>query len=326
MNISVVIPTYQRRNILARTLPTVLGQELPIHQYEVIVVVDGSTDGTIEFLRSIDTPRCALRVIEQLNGGQASARNTGLRAAKGEIVLFLDDDLLSGPTLLREHLHAHEKAGNWVISGNILPASESHDLAGDLTAAFCEHLSSVATRGAQGARWPQVACGANDSVRLSLLLRAGGFDERFTWACEDLELGLRLWRMGARVRYQPKAIVHHIHSKSALDMVTRDAVRFGRNELLLCRTHPEYRPYSPLSDLFQGRYSRRLSRQFVARLPISLEPFLRIPYALAERLHWHRIGKQVGLRLLRARITIERLRSAVREAGSWHALRREFDR
>ncbi len=98
--ISVVVATYNRRAVLARTLPTLFAQDLPPGQYEVIVVVDGSTDGTAEWLRGL-RPRQAFRVLEQPNLGPAAARNAGLAAARGGLILFLDDDILCGPTLLR---------------------------------------------------------------------------------------------------------------------------------------------------------------------------------------------------------------------------------
>lgn len=324
MKLSVVIPTYQRREILARTLPTVFAQDFSPFQYEIIVVVDGSTDGTAEFLRGIDQPACRFKVVEQPNRGLASARNAGLRAATGEVVLFLDDDVLCDASLLRRHVEAHQQPGNWVVSGTILSAPGSHDLAGDLNAAFCEYLSSVAQAGGE-ARWPQVACGVNDSAPRMALLAAGGFDERFASMREEVELGLRLWKAGVRVRFEPRAVVYHLYDKSARDLVARDAVRFGRNELLLCRLHGDYRPHSPLAELFRSRWTRRLPRQVAARLPVSPGPLLGIPCFVAERLRRIPAARKIGVRLLRARITIELLRSAVREAGSWRSLRQEFD-
>ena len=62
MKVSVIIGTYNRRDLLARTLPTVLTQDFPAHEYEVVVVVDGSTDGTIEFLRDLRPP-CVRRSV-----------------------------------------------------------------------------------------------------------------------------------------------------------------------------------------------------------------------------------------------------------------------
>src|SRR5436190_9767150 len=124
MRISVVIATYNRRRILSRTLPTVLTQTVAPEDYEVIVVVDGSTDGTAEFLRDQRDHPC-LRVVEQPNLGQAAAINAGLIAAGGDIILFLDDDILCPPDLLGKHLHAHRDAEVSLVYGPVLLAPES---------------------------------------------------------------------------------------------------------------------------------------------------------------------------------------------------------
>ena len=122
--LSVVIPTYNRRNILSRTLPTVFRQDFSADEYEVIIVVDGATDGTVEMLRDLKPP-CPFHVLEQSNRGQASARNAGLQAACGELVLFLDDDLLCDRFLFREHQAAHDGTDPVVVIGPVYLAPES---------------------------------------------------------------------------------------------------------------------------------------------------------------------------------------------------------
>src|SRR5215471_12914256 len=109
LKLSVVIPTYNRRELLSRTLQTVLHQHFPAEDYEVVVVVDGSTDGTIDMLRTFN-PTCGFRVFNQPNRGQAAARNVGWKAALGELILFVDDDLMCDPTLLQEHTLAHDNS------------------------------------------------------------------------------------------------------------------------------------------------------------------------------------------------------------------------
>src|SRR6202030_1015727 len=109
MRISVIIATYNRKDVLTRSLPPLFDQDFSVDDYEVLVVVDGSTDGTARYLRSL-RPRCRLRAFEKPHRGQAAAINTGLRAASGEIVLFLDDDILCPPNLLRVHVDAHTDA------------------------------------------------------------------------------------------------------------------------------------------------------------------------------------------------------------------------
>ena len=123
--LSVVIPTRNRRALLARTLPTVLAQDLPPADYEVIVVSDGSTDGTVEFLQQMShTSPVALRVLDRPQAGLAAARNAGIHAATGPLVLLLDDDMLGEPALVSRHLAAHNGRPDVVI-GSVETSTES---------------------------------------------------------------------------------------------------------------------------------------------------------------------------------------------------------
>src|SRR5258708_12940009 len=120
--ISIVVTTYDRRETLAKCLQALAEQDWPISNYEVIVVDDGSTDGTQEFLRTLKYGP-VLRVLDQPNRGLAAARNAGLRAARNELVLFLDDDLLCKPQVVSEHLKAHERGNCQLAFGPVLVSS-----------------------------------------------------------------------------------------------------------------------------------------------------------------------------------------------------------
>ena len=114
--LSVVVPTFNRRSILQRTIPALLKQRDVGAEFEVIVVVDGSTDGTLALLNEMGSaPR--LRIIAQKNRGLAAARNRGAAAARGEIILFLDDDMMAGPDLAAVHVAEHGTASDMVVLG-----------------------------------------------------------------------------------------------------------------------------------------------------------------------------------------------------------------
>ena len=98
--------------------------DFPRHEYEVVVVVDGSTDGTSAMLRELEPP-CGFQVLEQPNQGPAVARNHALAAARGEVVLFLDDDILCEPQVLGEHLLGHTGSAAAVVHGPIYCAPAS---------------------------------------------------------------------------------------------------------------------------------------------------------------------------------------------------------
>jgi glycosyltransferase involved in cell wall biosynthesis len=103
--ISVVIPTYNRKGLVLEAIHSALQQEPK--NYEVIVVDDGSTDGTVEYLKSLNLP---IKIISKKNGGVSSARNEGIKYAKGRYVAFLDSDDLWLPGILKaqfEYLKSH---------------------------------------------------------------------------------------------------------------------------------------------------------------------------------------------------------------------------
>jgi GT2 family glycosyltransferase/peptidoglycan/xylan/chitin deacetylase (PgdA/CDA1 family) len=322
--ISVVIPTYNRRELLIRTLPTVLAQNLPAEDYEVIVVVDGSTDGSGDWLRGL-APLVALRVLEQPNRGPGAARNTGIGAARGRVVLLLDDDLLCGPALLREHLAAHDRPERRVVFGPVFIAADSPDsLATDLARQDAAAWTTRLERTLEPT-WPRDAMvDANSSVARAVLLECGGFDERFGRQRETADLGLRLWAMGVRFRYHPAAVARQVYVKSSRDVVRADAAEFGKRSVLLARKHRAYRPHSALAGWGQGPWWRRSLRCAAIRLPLSPAPLLRGPEWIAERGRRHSTFRRAGVTLLRTRQGIAMLRGAAQEAGSWRALREEL--
>jgi len=110
LNASVIIPTYNRRDLLLWTVATLDRQSIPPERYEVIVGVDGSNDGTVEAL-AVLRPRYSLRWVWQRNHGQAAITNFAARLARHEVLVFLTDDQLASPELLAAHLDVHQRHG-----------------------------------------------------------------------------------------------------------------------------------------------------------------------------------------------------------------------
>jgi GT2 family glycosyltransferase/peptidoglycan/xylan/chitin deacetylase (PgdA/CDA1 family) len=322
--ISALVATYNRRELFARTLPSILSQKFPRDQYEVVIVVDGSTDGTAQWLCTIRTDR-QLKIIEQPNRGLPAARNAALGAARGEVVLLLDDDIMCSPQLLLEHLKLHRDADNIVAYG---PLSVSDDSPPSIAVNWLR----IATQQSNSRRminsqpeWPaDLAVAANYSIRRSALLAAGGFDERLVGACEEFELGWRLRKAGFDFRFAPNAASSQIYVKSAQDIVNDGGIR-GRNEVRLCRKHRDYRSISPLKRIADGRTPIRVARIAGARLPISPEPLLACLYRIADRFTRFPTAHRIAMRLLGLRLGAAFLRAAVREAGSWGAFRQQFN-
>lgn len=325
LKISVIVPTYNRRELIERTIQTLFDQDLPPDQYEVVVVVDGSRDGTAEYLNSL-RPACRFVVLEQpANRGQGSAKNVGLAAARGEIVVFLDDDLLCERTLLSEHLRAHEGPGRSLVVGYIM--LETSSLPKFVTRLWPESYAQWVERAASEPpeSWPiDLPVGTNTSAARAELLSAGGFDEALARMCEDLDLALRLRSRGLQLRFQPRAKAYQVYVKTAEDLVSRDAEWQGRNSILLARKHPALRPYLCHARLWQGSLLKRNARVLSTRLAFSPDPFLKLLFQICERFSSNRAFARASKALFRARAGIATFRSGLRELGSWKEMRREF--
>jgi peptidoglycan/xylan/chitin deacetylase (PgdA/CDA1 family) len=303
-------------------LPTVLGQDLAPDQYEIVVVLDGPDQETAHWLKSLPAAQPRLRVVEQAHRGLAAARNTGLREARAETVLLLDDDLLCSPRLVRRHAEA--AADNLIAMGAVPVSGDSpRAIAAQWVRRSVEartlRLSTV------GPQWPvDIALCANYSAPRKLLLACGGFDETLVGACEEFDLGIRASKAGAQFRYLPDAVASEIYVKTAQAMVRRDCPARGANEVRLCRKHPEFRPVSALARFNQGARTRRMLRYAAVRAPFSLEPLMAPAFGAGEALTRLGMPEQVALRLLDFRRSTALYRSALVKTGSWSSFRAEF--
>ena len=326
MDITVVIATYNRRELLARTLPSVLGQDYPPGDYEIILVVDGSTDGTAQYVRSLRT-ECRVEVLEQENRGPAAARNAGIGAAAGEVALFLDDDIRCDRGLLREHAEAHAAENGVLVHGAVWVAPESPPtLVAWGTDQWNEHYNAACQ--AAGGLQPHRSgyLNVNSSVDVEVLRQLGGFDETVAFPREDFELGLRIWKSGVPFRYRPRATAYEVFTKPSRAFVRGDASGYGRAEVTICRKHPDYRPHSLLAPSDRPRPLRTVARRALIRLPQGAESLLDPPVEVTERLISRPRARDIGARLLGLQHRIVLQRTAREAAGSARAFEEEFDR
>ena len=323
--LSVIISSYNRRDVLiSRCLPSVFAQDLPTEQFEVIVVVDGSTDGTVQALHELDSP-CSLRIIELPNGGPSKARNHAIQIANAALLLFLDDDIICEPNVFRLHVEAHASADPIVVHGAIYQAPGlSPSIIGNANVDwYLRYNSRLAAHG--GAIWPEgVYLMSNSSMSRSVLIACGGLDEDLP-AMEDFELGLRLWKQKKAFKYLPDAVAYEISVKSWRSFLFKDGDKFGRSEVLLCRKHPDYRVGSGLlNGLGRTPAARRFLRRIFLQSPVSLANLLTIPIWTCEKFCENPAMQRIGLRLLGLGRRITELEGALKACGSWSNFRNEF--
>lgn len=197
LDATVIIPTYNGRETLRKTLQGILNQDFPSSHYEVIVIDDGSTDGTEELFTewrlALEAQRAGLLRYIRLseNRGRAAARNAGIREARAEIIIFLDNDNLPCEHLVGEHVKAHAIHRNIVAVGNRSFPEE------DLRSRFIRFWNQRYVGNRRGVRHQDLpfyfAETGNGSVKREDLIQAGGFDESFrNYGGEDEELWYRL--------------------------------------------------------------------------------------------------------------------------------------
>jgi glycosyltransferase involved in cell wall biosynthesis len=212
--LSVVVPTYNRRGLLAQTLPALLDQAGKTAGTEIVVVVDGSRDGTLEMLRQFGAHPC-LRVVSQENRGLAAARNRGAEAASSEVVLFLDDDMILKEGSISAHGEAHADGKERVVFGGLA-------LAEGMRRSFLKRGIEIwggeveERLSAPGYQFRFDDCHfGHASMSRRLLRSAGGFDESFIrYGNEDYDLGWRLIQEGAEMRYLSNAVACQIYDKT----------------------------------------------------------------------------------------------------------------
>ena len=236
---SVVIPTYNRRSILEKCLLALEQQILfsELDGYEVVVVDDGSTDGTPSWLRDDASRFPHVRMVEQEHGGPAEGRNRGVDNSRGDLIVFIDSDLVVTESFLACHARALQKS--WQKRGDRL----SFTYGAVINTANFEQPTTEPHK-FQDNSWAYFATG-NVAIDREVLERSGLFDTNFRlYGWEDLELGERLRQMDVELVKCPEAVGYHWHPALRLEQVP-DLIRVERERakmgLVFYRKHPTRR-------------------------------------------------------------------------------------
>jgi glycosyltransferase involved in cell wall biosynthesis len=233
MNLSVIIPTYNSLEPLKRTLGSLERQDIPLSEFEVIVVDDGSSDGTRDYLQSYTGGLNLIIIFNEGNLGRAKTRNVGIFSAKNDIVVFIDADVEVATNFLREHLASQMR--EQAVYVGIRPFHP--DIPRNGLIRYLEKRGAAKYKKMQEIPGRYlVSC--NASIPRVVLIDEGGFDERFIhYGGEDLELGLRL-SLKLKVRSLPSAVGYHRHHR-ALEEFLELTKSFGAHSLPLIFTkHP----------------------------------------------------------------------------------------
>jgi glycosyltransferase involved in cell wall biosynthesis len=237
--ISIIIPTYNRLPILQKCLQALEAQNFDrelINDYEIVVIDDGSTDNTLEWLAANRNSLPHLKFDRQNHLGPAAARNLGIQKAIGDTIIFIDSDLVVTEHFLQAHAHAL-KAGKAKLNSDRLftygrvintnnfnnPTAEPYKIT-DFSAAY------FAT--------------GNVAISRKWLEQAGLFDTQFQlYGWEDLELGVRLKKLDLKLIKCPEAVGYHWHPPFNLDQIPNAIereIQRGRMGILFYQKHPTW--------------------------------------------------------------------------------------
>jgi GT2 family glycosyltransferase len=290
-SISVVVPTFDRQASLFRLLAALATQSHPPVDIEVVVVDDGSTDGTPARLRGSRFP-FTLRTLSQVHAGPAAARNLGVGAASGGLIVFFDDDVVPAADAIERHVAAHHATPDAVVIGPMLPPEDWRRPAWIRWEEQKLLAQYEAMRRGDYPCTPRQLFTANASVSRSRFLESGGFDIGFARA-EDVELGYRLEALGLTFVFDPTARVWHFPGRSLASWCAVPR-RYGEADVAMCRDKG-HRALRLALEEFHGRQalSRWLARSCVGR-PVRMQLATSALMGVVSALDGAKLGRAAG--------------------------------
>jgi glycosyltransferase involved in cell wall biosynthesis len=233
---SVVIPTYNRLDMLLRVLDSLDGQ-IDAPPFETIVINDGSTDDTERTV----SPRVGLTFRTQPNAGPGRARNHGVSLATGRFIVFIGDDTVPEPRFLAEHARVHRESNDDPLTACLGYTGWPH---GERVTAFMDYINDYGLQfGYKLIRHGEVVpfnffYTSNISIARELL-GPQPFDTTFPAAAwEDIELAYRLDAQGLKIVYNERAVTRHYHPMT-VDSFARRQYTVGKSGAIFFRKHPE---------------------------------------------------------------------------------------
>jgi GT2 family glycosyltransferase len=282
--ISVIVPTYNRRECVQALLLVLTRQTLPAAEFEVIISIDGSDDGTREMVNRYSVPYKLRVICGDVHRGRAAACNSGIRTAERELLVILDDDMEPVPGFLAAHQVAHQSSPKLGVLGPVpIPVnSDSSPVVRYVGEKFNRHLEALSQPGYRF-KLRDFYTG-NFSIPRCILVEAGGFDEAFTlYGHEDLDLFRRLKQVGVQVIYKPDAVAYQHYTKNFPALV-QDHIDKGRTAVLLVSKDPGAFAESRLNTYREGPLKSRMVRSVLLHISALSRRVPNATMALMQRL------------------------------------------
>ncbi|RJR16794.1 MAG: glycosyltransferase [Nitrospiraceae bacterium] len=234
IEISIIIPTYNRTELLIKTLLAINDQKYNMKTVEVIVIDDCSTISPENDLSYLKT-KYALRFYrEKKNIGQGQIRNRGIKMAQGRYIFFIGDDTVPKDNFIDEHMKLHNKIDGIAVLGQVLWAPELRNEFMNFIERIQFHYHTIKDKNNVKLHFYT----SNISLE-KRWFQFGEYSDKFrNYGLEDIELGYRLENNGLRVIYTPKAIVYHFHSYSFEQFCLRMR-NVGKSAVIFAKLHPE---------------------------------------------------------------------------------------
>jgi GT2 family glycosyltransferase len=273
--ISIVVPTHRRPEALAETLGALLAADYPADGFEVVVVDDGADESTAAVVEAASRRGVRVAYVPQANSGVARARNHGAERASGDLLVFLDDDLLVAPDHIARHVEDQARFGDALVNGHWefsektlaeLTSTPFGRFRIDVEAWVKEGLSKEALT--ERYQRPSGVTACNLGVRAETFARLGGFDETFPYAgCEDQDFSLRAEAAGVPFVYDTSIRLLHNDRRVTLEEFGERQRRGALTHVYLAMRHPEVRRKSSMllenGPIESGEPARRTAKKVV---------------------------------------------------------------
>jgi len=280
--ISIIIPTYNRKEFCIRTVKAIVSLDLSVN-YEIIVVDDGSKDSSYDFSY---TNKVKL-IINKKNSGRSISRNNGAKVSKGDILFFIDDDIIIKEDIFEKHVKEYEKDS--IVKAIV---SNTQNINGENLTKVSSLNQYLNTRGMNkfndysnipGNYLVTQIC----SIEREMFEKINGFNEGFDlYGWEDPEIGLKIERNKGALIFIKAKFVYHLHDKS-ISLWLEQLEKSGKNFVSIIEAFPEFRErfgYS-LFNSIRGRFIFNPFFYLLAKFLVEILPN-KIPFVLLQYLFY----------------------------------------